>query len=262
MENKLMDPIWISRRNAQLLQDAEIEIKYLPVWRRYLDMLRNTGLRKARIGLLFIMMMEYHFEGKEPRWVPWSLRSVWVCIRKDLDDARHCYEKNVKNGRKGGRKKKNDRDHPAENPEKTQKNPGGSISTTTSTTTSTTMSTTMSTSTDTGSAPAMSAGVCGEKSSFGEFGWVKLTDKQYDQLMNQLGYDELHRCITYVDEAAQSTGNRNRWKDWYLMVRRCHENRWYETKRINSKPEIPKGASGYLGEAELEAIQRVLRYEI
>ena len=116
----------------------------------------------------------------------------------------------------------------------------------------------MSTSTDTGSAPAEAAGVCSEKNSFGEFGWVKLTAQQYDKLMGQWGYDELHRCITYVDEAAQSTGNRNRWKDWYLIIRRCHENRWYEARRSPPKEEIPKGASGTLGEAELEAIARVL----
>ena len=119
----------------------------------------------------------------------------------------------------------------------------------------------MSTSIDTGSAPAQAAGVCGEKHSFGEFGWVKLTDEQYDKLSKQLGYDELQRCITYVDEAAQSTGNRNRWKDWYLIIRRCHENRWYENRHFSTKPEIPKGASGILGEAELEAIQRVLSCE-
>ena len=47
--------------------DNEILIKYLPVWRRYLDMLRGSGLTYWRIGQLFVMMMEYHFEGKEPR---------------------------------------------------------------------------------------------------------------------------------------------------------------------------------------------------
>ena len=117
----------------------------------------------------------------------------------------------------------------------------------------------MSTSIDTGSAPATSAGVCCEKQSFGEFGWVKLTKEQYAKLADRLGYEELQRCITYVDEAAQSTGNRNRWKDWYLIIRRCHENHWYENRQLSTKPEIPKGASGVLGTAELEAIQRVLR---
>ena len=117
----------------------------------------------------------------------------------------------------------------------------------------------MSTTIDTGSAPAETAGVCCETQSFGEFGWVKLTASQYDKLLERYGYEELHRCITYVDEAAQSTNNRNRWKDWYLILRRCHENRWHETKPPHRKAEIPKGASGFLGEAELEAIARVMQ---
>ena len=117
----------------------------------------------------------------------------------------------------------------------------------------------MSTTIDTGSAPAETAGVCPEKSSYGEFGWVKLTEEQYRKLKDTLGPEELHRCITYVDEAAQSNGNRNRWKDWYLILRRCHENRWHETKSPHRKAEIPKGASGFLGEAELEAIARVMQ---
>ena len=201
--------------------------------------------------------MEYQFENKMPEKVPKALKMAWTYLRKDLDDARRHYETSVKNGRKGGRPKKKE---PENNPEETEENlkKGTSTTTSTSTTTTTTTSTSMSTSTDTGSAPAEAAGVCSEKNSFGEFGWVKLTAQQYDKLMDQWGYDELHRCITYVDEAAQSTGNRNRWKDWYLIIRRCHENRWYEARRSPPKEEIPKGASGTLGEAELEAIARVL----
>jgi len=239
--------------------ETEVAVKYFPTWERYLQEFREMELTKSQLGWLWFTMMEYQFENKAPETVPKALRMVWTYLRKDLDDARRHYETSVKNGRKGGRPKKKE---PENNLEETEENLKKGTSTTTSSSTTTTTSTSMSSSTDTGSAPAMSAGVCGEKNSFGEFGWVKLTAQQYDKLMDQWGYDELHRCITYVDEAAQSTGNRNRWKDWYLMVRRCHENRWYETKRINSKPEIPKGASGYLGEAELEAIQRVLRCEM
>ena len=225
-----------------------------------MDMLRGTGISYWRIGQLFIMMMEYHFEGKEPRRVPRALRSLWVVVRKDLDDAKRCYEKNAANGSKGGRKKKQSSlENLVKNPEESQKNPECSLSTTTSTTTPTTTSTTKSTSIDTGSAPAQNAGVCCEKESFGEFGWIKLTMEQYRKLLERLGPEELNRCITYVDEAAQSTGNRNRWKDWYLILRRCHENRWYETRQKYSKPDVPYGATGVLGEAELEAIQRVLR---
>lgn len=112
--------------------------------------------------------------------------------------------------------------------------------------------------TDTGSAPACEeAGISVGKKTYGEFGWVRLTQGQYEDLQRRMGPSELHRCITYVDEAAQSTGNRNRWKDWYLLLRRCHENRWYDSGH-RQKQAIPTGASGELGEAELEAIRMLM----
>ena len=60
----------------------------------------------------------------------------------------------------------------------------------------------------------------------GENGWVKLTDEQYDKLCADLGKAEADRCITYVDESAQSTKNKNKWSDWNLVVRKCHRDGW------------------------------------
>lgn len=60
----------------------------------------------------------------------------------------------------------------------------------------------------------------------GEYGWVLLTDDQYAKLEKDLGKEELDRCIRYVDESAQSNGNKNRWKDWNLVIRRCHREGW------------------------------------
>lgn len=61
---------------------------------------------------------------------------------------------------------------------------------------------------------------------YGKYGWVKLTDSDYNRLLNDLGQTEVERCIAYVDESAQSTGNKNRWRDWNLVVRRCHRDGW------------------------------------
>lgn len=61
---------------------------------------------------------------------------------------------------------------------------------------------------------------------YGEYGWVKLTDKQYEKLLADLGEEELLRCITYIDESAQSTSNKNKWKDWNLVIRRCSKGGW------------------------------------
>lgn len=64
------------------------------------------------------------------------------------------------------------------------------------------------------------------RKSFGEFGWVKLTDDEYSRLLNDLGEAEVKRCIAYVDESAQTTGNKNKWRDWNLVIRKCHKRGW------------------------------------
>ena len=65
-----------------------------------------------------------------------------------------------------------------------------------------------------------------ERHKYGEYGWVRLTDEEYGRLLNELGDVELDRCIQYVDESAQSNGNKNKWKDWNLVVRKCHREQW------------------------------------
>lgn len=64
------------------------------------------------------------------------------------------------------------------------------------------------------------------KKAFGEYGWVKLTDDEYNRLLNDFGEAEVKRCIAYVDESAQSTSNKNKWRDWNLVIRKCSRNGW------------------------------------
>ena len=61
---------------------------------------------------------------------------------------------------------------------------------------------------------------------YGEYGWVLLTDDQYKKLVDDIGEDNAKRCIAYVDESAQGTSNKNKWKDWNLVVRKCHREGW------------------------------------
>lgn len=64
------------------------------------------------------------------------------------------------------------------------------------------------------------------KHKHGVYGWVRLTEEEYQRLVEDLGMEELMRCITYVDESAQRTSNKNGWKDWNLVVRKCHREKW------------------------------------
>lgn len=64
------------------------------------------------------------------------------------------------------------------------------------------------------------------RESFGEYGWVKLTEEEHNRLINEYGLSEVQRAIAYIDESAQSTGNKNKWKDWNLVVRKCIRDGW------------------------------------
>ena len=65
-----------------------------------------------------------------------------------------------------------------------------------------------------------------EKIKFGEYGWVKLKPEDYSRLISDYGELEVKRAIRYIDESAQSSGNKNKWKDWNLVVRRCIREGW------------------------------------
>lgn len=77
----------------------------------------------------------------------------------------------------------------------------------------------------------------------GQYQWVRLTDEEYSRLLADLGEAELARCIAYVDEAAQSTGNKNKWKDWNLTLRKCHRDGWGLDRRANRSASAPRDYS-------------------
>ncbi len=74
---------------------------------------------------------------------------------------------------------------------------------------------------------------------YGEYGWVLLTDEQYARLLAELGEAELQRCITYIDESAQSTGNKNRWRDWNLVLRKCSKEDWGKNGAVKKSAAEP-----------------------
>lgn len=78
------------------------------------------------------------------------------------------------------------------------------------------------------------------RKSYGRYGWVKLTDEEYHRLLNDLGEAEVKRCIAYVDESAQATGNKNKWRDWNLVVRKCNREGW-GLKKQNFQPAQKTG---------------------
>lgn len=226
-----------------------IEMDYFPFWRKYANRLDRVQLSDQDLGTLVRAMMNYHFRGIEPEGMSGMMELWWDILREDLDYARERYETSVRNGKKGGRKKKE--------PDATQHNLEEGNTITESNTESNTESIS-NTDTDSNSPASAEAEVSVCKKTYGEFGWIRLSDQEYAALQSEMGDEQLRQCITYIDESAQSTGNRNHWLDWCTVLRRCYQKHWHEASRTKRKDPIPYGASGELGEAELEAIRQVL----
>ena len=76
------------------------------------------------------------------------------------------------------------------------------------------------------------------RNKYGEYKRVLLTDDQYSKLLQDMGQEELDRCIRYVDESAQSSGNKNKWSDWNLVIRRCHREGWGRKPEQRTAPDL------------------------
>jgi len=64
------------------------------------------------------------------------------------------------------------------------------------------------------------------KRKHGTYGWVRLSDAEYRRLISEFGNETASHYITVVDELAQQTGNKNKWKDWNLTVRKAIRDYW------------------------------------
>lgn len=179
----------------------------------------------AECGRLLKAMLDYSITGEAPE-LSGNERFIWPALRDRIDKDRENYESKCKQMQaNASRSKQMEAD--ASKSKQMPADASKSIPTTTTTTTATT----------TKSPTESIAHVRGE------YGWVKLTDDQYSKLLQELGQEELDRCIRYVDESAQSTGNKNKWKDWNLTVRKCHRDGWGLTQ---SKPKKYVTAAEYV----------------
>lgn len=73
---------------------------------------------------------------------------------------------------------------------------------------------------------------------YGTYQWVKLTQSQYDKLVTDFGEDTVKDLITKVDEYCQQNGNKNKYKDFNLVIRKAHREHWFERSQFsNTQPK-------------------------
>lgn len=225
---------------------------YIPLWDKYAEILEP--LSDEELGRLVRAMMAYK-DGGAPD-LPGGERYIWPVVKRDIDQVREKYEKKVADGNKGGRPKKTTDNHsitsdnhnittgnhsittgnhsitsdnhrkPQRNHRKPQQTTAKPPETNINVNVNDNVKDNIISPNGEYIAPEGAAPANEAKKSFGQFGWVKLTESEYNRLLNDFGEAEVKRCIAYVDESAQSSGNKNRWRDWNLVVRRCHRDGW------------------------------------
>lgn len=76
-----------------------------------------------------------------------------------------------------------------------------------------------------------------QRRKYGVNGWVRLTDAELSRLYSEFGSKEVNRCIEYIDESAEINCNKNKWKNWNLVIRKCHREQWHKKRPQDEKQE-------------------------
>lgn len=74
-----------------------------------------------------------------------------------------------------------------------------------------------------------------EKHKYGNYGWIKLTDNEYQKLINDFGETYAKQVIDRIDEYVQSNGNKNKYKDFNLVIRKAIRDKWSCLKDIKTE---------------------------
>ena len=67
-----------------------------------------------------------------------------------------------------------------------------------------------------------------EKHCYGEYKRVKLTDKEYNKLIEDFGEENLKKQIKYLDEYIESNNNKNKYTNFNLVIRKSFRENWFK----------------------------------
>lgn len=102
------------------------------------------------------------------------------------------------------------------------------------------------------------------KLTFGEYGWVKLTQEQYEKLKTDFPQNDIDKQIQLIDEYVQSNGNKNKYKDFNLVIRKSIRDGWF-TKANNTygkkTKSVPEWFDKHLEEARIKDEEREKQIE-
>ena len=82
-----------------------------------------------------------------------------------------------------------------------------------------------------------------KKEKYGTYGRVKLTIAEYLRLVNEFGEDFIKEQIERLDEYVESNDNKNKYKNFNLVLRRAIREKWFKKTEPNRKG----GSSSFMG---------------
>ena len=66
---------------------------------------------------------------------------------------------------------------------------------------------------------------------YGEYKRIRLKDSQYKKLVDEFGENKTQLAITKLDEYVQSNNNKNKYKDFYLVLRKVIKEDWFHISK-------------------------------
>lgn len=214
------------------------------------------SLPPASAGTLLLAAMHYAQDGKEPVFEDATLAFAWALLKPSIDRDGEVYDEKRLRGEwmTYCRQCKRDGNESVDFETWRQRTVTGPLRTDTDTKP---ISVSIP---DSVSVSDSNKGIVADKPptparrKYGTYGWVRLTDDERARLEHDLGAVELARCIAYIDESAQGNGNKNRWKDWNLVIRRCSREGWGCTRaqmedknRLRTESDYSVGSGDFFG---------------
>lgn len=73
-----------------------------------------------------------------------------------------------------------------------------------------------------------------KKETYGKYGRIKLTAKEYLKLIDEFGKEYIDNQIDLLDEYVESNNNKNKYSNFNLVLRRSIRENWFKNKKIES----------------------------
>ena len=81
---------------------------------------------------------------------------------------------------------------------------------------------------------------------YGTYKRIKLTNKEYEKLINDFGKDFIEKQIELLDEYVESNNNKNKYTNFNLVLRKSIRENWF-----NKKQELPEWFNKDLNKKEI-----------